>query len=269
MLFSQGLTDKTLVKHNKLDYNILKRRYSMAKNFFKSMLIILGSMSVIAIAAIWIIGLFVQEVPTSAFEEFSSEAQLQDRMFLDKKTEYMVGFPSYIPNHFLESDYLEQTNFILDYSQQKYYAIVESFSTKDKKFTHNGYIISIHSRMNSKTNPLEFVEERLVIASQFDRKIDESIDNKYFDDGGVPTVFNDIGIVDKDGEYFVTVENIEVRYFVKNASGIDDKSQISAFFKHNGGVYKIYLETSYNLSGLDLNWCMEELNKIIEGIVTE
>jgi hypothetical protein len=241
----------------------------MAKNFFKSMAIILGSMTVLAIVTIWIIGLFAQEVPTAPLEEFSSYNQLEERIFLDKNTTYEIEFPDYIPQYFLDSNYVETSEYLPESTLTKYYSIVELYSTKEKKFTHSGYIIYFHNRIALKNTPLEYIEEKIVISSVFDRKTNESIANRHIDDGGIPTVFNDNGIMDKEIEEIITIQGLEVRYFLKNSDGISDKSQLTAFFKYHGGVYKVYIEVSYQLSGFDATWCMTEMTEIIKGLVKE
>jgi hypothetical protein len=238
----------------------------MAKNFFKSMAIILGSMAAIAIITIWLIGLFVQEIPTSALEEFSSQIELEENILLDKNTTYEIEFPRYIPQYFIDSVYFETNDYILESRNSKHYSIVELYSTKEKKFTHNGYVILFHNRIGLKNAPLEYIEEKLVISSIYDRKTSDTIATRHIDDGGIPTVFNDSGIIEKEIEEIIMIENIEVRYFLKNMNGDIDKTQLSAFFKHNGGVYKIYIEVSYQLSGFNASWCMTELTEIIKGL---
>jgi len=238
----------------------------MITKFIKALAIIFGSMLLLTLIILGIIGLFAQEISSIPLEEFSDETTLQQNIHLDPTTTYNVQFPSYIPSYFREPNYVETDRYLFESSIEKYYAIVELFDVKEKKFTHSGYTILFSSKINKKDSVLDFVEEKLVVSSIFDKKQSESILDRHIDDGGIATVFNDTSIIDKEQENNMLIANHQVRYFVKDGQGESDITQLTAYFKTNNGIYKIYFEISYSLSGKRLDWCFEQLELIIQGL---
>lgn len=238
----------------------------MTKRLIKAIGIILGSMALMGIIIIGILRLIVQEMPTIPLEEYPNYPALRHNINLDPATPFEITFPLYFPEYFLNPNYPETENHILESSTIKHYANVELYDAKTGRFTHQGYTIVFWNRVNHKPTLIESTDEKFVIASIFDRKPNESIFDRHIDDGGVVTVFFDNAIVDVEETGSITIDGNEIRYFLKDGGGSSDKTQLTAFFKRDNAVFKIYIEVSRTLSGHGVDWCFAELEAIVQGL---